>query len=394
VYFGQRYYDCATGRWLSRDPLGETASLNLYSYVGNEPLDKIDPIGNDFIRVEGNQVFFVVEDEGFTFNTDVQSIPIGSLNNGVVNLRSSLGGGRIELSDARGIADNIDNFAAVDRLENVSSAKRIALLKVAFSTVSVAQQAGRGRTTAVISAAAEGAGGGVSISVNTFTFGGSDFVGFTDSTQFQGGEFTATRILATVSRETALTAATLGSSQLARAGFEGARRTTIALNSFDAGRSAFDVVQGAREGDLLRAGLGGLGLSGGLRALGEVADARRLAQEGGESVTRGARAANEAGVVREFVAETDQIFFRVFSHNPTGGFLTKVRPRSSAFAREALSLPPENAARFIQEVRVPAGTLLRRSRAAPLFGRRGGAEQFQLLKRLPDENFGPGVPFE
>ena len=46
------------------------------------------------------------------------------------------------------------------------------------------------------------------------------------------------------------------------------------------------------------------------------------------------------------------------------------------------------------EVRVPAGTRLQRSRALPAFGRRGGAEQFQLLDEIPNANFGPGVPFK
>ncbi|MGH7884802.1 MAG: RHS repeat-associated core domain-containing protein, partial [Thermodesulfobacteriota bacterium] len=109
---------------------------------------------------------------------------------------------------------------------------------------------------------------------------------------------------------------------------------------------------------------------------------------------------NEAGFVREFITETDQVFFRVFSgDNNVGGFLTRIRPRSGAFAQEALSLPRNNSAEFIQEVFVPKGTRLRRSRAASLRAndffpnKRGGAEQFELLERLNSSNFGVGVPF-
>jgi hypothetical protein len=86
------------------------------------------------------------------------------------------------------------------------------------------------------------------------------------------------------------------------------------------------------------------------------------------------------------------VFYRVFSESPTGGWLTAVPPRSSAFAREALALPPINQATFIQEVLVPGGTTLQRSRALPVpeWGRRGGAEQFPLLDRIPRTNFGQG----
>ncbi|MGB0370139.1 MAG: RHS repeat-associated core domain-containing protein [Opitutales bacterium] len=46
LYYGLRYYDPETGRWLSRDPTGELGGLNLlYGFVGNDPLNLTDAFG-------------------------------------------------------------------------------------------------------------------------------------------------------------------------------------------------------------------------------------------------------------------------------------------------------------------------------------------------------------
>ena len=44
-YFGFRYYDPATCRWLNRDPIEESGGLNLYAYCGNDPVNGMDYLG-------------------------------------------------------------------------------------------------------------------------------------------------------------------------------------------------------------------------------------------------------------------------------------------------------------------------------------------------------------
>ena len=54
-YYGFRYYDPVTGRWPSRDPIGEIGGLNLYGFVRNTPVNLVDtdgrmPFGGDFVN--------------------------------------------------------------------------------------------------------------------------------------------------------------------------------------------------------------------------------------------------------------------------------------------------------------------------------------------------------
>jgi RHS repeat-associated protein len=45
LYYGCRFYDPEAGRWPNRDPIGERGGINLYDYVGNNPINWEDPYG-------------------------------------------------------------------------------------------------------------------------------------------------------------------------------------------------------------------------------------------------------------------------------------------------------------------------------------------------------------
>lgn len=49
VHFGAREYDAETGRWTSKDPIRfDGGDTNLYAYVGNDPVNHVDPQGLDW----------------------------------------------------------------------------------------------------------------------------------------------------------------------------------------------------------------------------------------------------------------------------------------------------------------------------------------------------------
>ena len=44
-YYGYRYYQPSTGRWLSRDPIEEDGGLNLYGFLANDGINQVDGVG-------------------------------------------------------------------------------------------------------------------------------------------------------------------------------------------------------------------------------------------------------------------------------------------------------------------------------------------------------------
>ncbi|MCI5196832.1 MAG: RHS repeat-associated core domain-containing protein, partial [Candidatus Electrothrix sp. AW5] len=51
AYYGYRFYSPGVGRWINRDPIGEAGGINLYGFVGNGPVNWIDPNGLSPLKI-------------------------------------------------------------------------------------------------------------------------------------------------------------------------------------------------------------------------------------------------------------------------------------------------------------------------------------------------------
>ena len=116
-----------------------------------------------------------------------------------------------------------------------------------------------------------------------------------------------------------------------------------------------------------------------------------------EAFNRNAPIPYAGGKKRVFTTKKTEVYYRVYSGaNSKGAWLTKVPPKSSAYAKQALNLPAENKANKIQKVIVPKGVILERSRAkgGGPHGKQGGAEQFRILPGQVNKGikFEKGVP--
>lgn len=66
LYCGYRYYSSGSGRWLSRDPVGEKGGLNLHSFLNNSPIASVDYLGLIDYYFHVVKGLFSFEPAGFT----------------------------------------------------------------------------------------------------------------------------------------------------------------------------------------------------------------------------------------------------------------------------------------------------------------------------------------
>jgi hypothetical protein len=77
----QAHYDPTIGRFINRDPIAEEGGANLYGFVENRPVSRIDFLGNiDFDKLEwsdflGTSELGGLRDEGASINLIIRDEP-------------------------------------------------------------------------------------------------------------------------------------------------------------------------------------------------------------------------------------------------------------------------------------------------------------------------------
>jgi RHS repeat-associated protein len=77
MYYRARWYDPQQGRFIHEDPIGIAGGANLYSYVSNNPLSKIDPFGLYEIDVHYYLTYYLAKMNGCFTDGEIKEIAEG-----------------------------------------------------------------------------------------------------------------------------------------------------------------------------------------------------------------------------------------------------------------------------------------------------------------------------
>jgi len=111
-YYRARYYSASLGRFLQTDPIGYGDDMNMYAYVGGDPVNATDPSGAiaKLLKVAYNVGRNTARNGG-----DLKKSGLDELNDAIENL-STLADGQLTIDDAFAAFDLATGFGEELRL--------------------------------------------------------------------------------------------------------------------------------------------------------------------------------------------------------------------------------------------------------------------------------------
>jgi len=120
IYFGRRYYDSASGRFITTDPAGFADGPNLYGYVKGNPMMYIDPDG----RLAKSSMDFIADSASDIFNPLLRMVMASKIGEGDFSGKGSRHNAFGELLNLpRSLLNNLDEYRV--RVKNLMTRRQL-----------------------------------------------------------------------------------------------------------------------------------------------------------------------------------------------------------------------------------------------------------------------------
>jgi len=143
-YYGARYYDSNLGRFVTSDPIGH--GINWYAYVGNNPMNRIDPTGLSYVGANLYSAGLNLIDPVFSGDSIVDSVEAEETDAQDAALDEIMSLAILDgIENNYGDEDYVDNVHSQAARNLAEAAKKHGYRPVIFDTFTPSEDANQGK---------------------------------------------------------------------------------------------------------------------------------------------------------------------------------------------------------------------------------------------------------